>query len=214
MKLLDTGLVGLLLLCTGCEDAVYCTLEIRSPLTGTVQDEAGNDVIPDAVTVRVGKNPVRSCYVDFPARYACPEAPPGRAEVQVTLGDRTWTRPIRTRDEPDGCHNAEQQLDFVLDGVTGCEPTIAVSGSLLGPGAGAAGPAQIWLARLDGGQLHTSTPCAISGQRYECPAIGYYMTREYQLSLNAQNTNLDVKLTIPAQGCVITPVRHDFTLGR
>lgn len=178
-----------------------CTLDLRSAPRGMTRDKAGNPVSPTRVVRRDHGNEYE-CSV-HPDGYSCTERSGGRVEIEVYVGDRSWTKRVDVAH--DGCHERDTQLDFVLDGLPSCQPATAVEGSL----PAEFGAAEVWLARVATRpeQWNRHVPCVVEQNQYRCPALGLYDTGEFELRLDGA---VEATLRIEASACRVETQQYDF----
>ncbi|HEX6244695.1 MAG TPA: hypothetical protein VFZ61_27440 [Polyangiales bacterium] len=200
-----------------CGDEVACTLDIRSPLSGELRDGAGNAVTPDSVE-REGPGS-RSVRCDVrPGGYTCTEAGAGRARVTVRVGDDSWTQPIRIRATDDGCHDAQQQLDFSLPELTPCVPSNSVTGALVHGSTPILAGATVQIRRESEWDRDPSTPsspsvaCVVEMGRYRCPAINTYSDTDYRVTLEFGGQESSALVHVQARNCQVETVEHDIEL--
>lgn len=178
-----------------------CTLIERSVPRGMTRDEAGNPISPTRV-VRRAHGEEQECSL-HPDGYSCKERNGGSVEISVYVAGRRWTK--RAEIATDGCHERDTQLDFVLDGLSSCEPASAVEGSL--PKDDGEADVSLERAATSPGQWNTAVPCPVEQGQYRCPALGLYDTAKYALRLDGA---VEATLRIEASDCHVETQQYDF----
>jgi len=109
----------LLALVPGCWfEPVSCTDEQRFPLTGDVFDSDGSAIVPDRVTVSYSGNTARECDIEPPeqgaSRFRCAEGQ-GTGLLTAYYGDERASKRFKVREDEDGCHALEQEVDLKFE---------------------------------------------------------------------------------------------------